>query len=489
MKEGRLLSAREIVSRVKSGELKVTEIVESTFDRVSKTEDRLNCYVTILQEEALKRARLLDESASKGKVHGRLFGVPVAVKDNICTKGVRTTCSSRILANFKPVYNATVIERLEREGAVIIGKTNMDEFAMGVSTETSYFGPTRNPWDLTRVPGGSSGGSAAAVAAGEATVALGSDTGGSIRCPASFCSIVGLKPTYGSVSRYGLIAYANSLEQIGPMARDVYDCALLFSVIAGHDPRDSTSVNLKPKDYTVFLREEVKGVKIGVPKEFFGEGTQKVVEETVWKAVHKLEDLGAEYDTCSLPSLEYALAAYYIIAMSEASSNLARYDGLRYGYSEEFTDTDWFTYIAKVRRNGFGPEVRRRIILGTFTLSSGYYNRYYLKALKVRTLIRMDFEKAFKRFDVLAAPTMPTPPFKLGEKIENPLELYMCDIDTVPANLAGLPSISIPCGFTTSGLPVGLQLIAPPFREDLLFRVAYTFEKNTGYVKEEPEVI
>ncbi|RLI00286.1 Asp-tRNA(Asn)/Glu-tRNA(Gln) amidotransferase subunit GatA, partial [Candidatus Bathyarchaeota archaeon] len=272
-------------------------------------------------------------------------------------------------------------------------------------------------------------------------------------------------------------------------ARDVYDCALLFSVIAGHDPRDSTSVNLKPKDYTVFLREEVKGVKIGVPKEFFGEGTQKVVEETVWKAVHKLEDLGAEYDTCSLPSLEYALAAYYIIAMSEASSNLARYDGLRYGYSEEFTDTDWFTYIAKVRRNGFGPEVRRRIILGTFTLSSGYYNRYYLKALKVRTLIRMDFEKAFKRFDVLAAPTMPTPPFKLGEKIENPLELYMCDIDTVPANLAGLPSISIPCGFTTSGLPVGLQLIAPPFREDLLFRVAYAFEKNTGYVKEEPEVI
>ena len=484
-----MLSAREIVSRVKSGELKVTEIVESTFDRVSKTEDRLNCYVTILQEEALKRARLLDESASKGKVHGRLFGVPVAVKDNICTKGVRTTCSSRILANFKPVYNATVIERLEREGAVIIGKTNMDEFAMGVSTETSYFGPTRNPWDLTRVPGGSSGGSAAAVAAGEATVALGSDTGGSIRCPASFCSIVGLKPTYGSVSRYGLIAYANSLEQIGPMARDVYDCALLFSVIAGHDPRDSTSVNLKPKDYTVFLREEVKGVKIGVPKEFFGEGTQKVVEETVWKAVHKLEDLGAEYDTCSLPSLEYALAAYYIIAMSEASSNLARYDGLRYGYSEEFTDTDWFTYIAKVRRNGFGPEVRRRIILGTFTLSSGYYNRYYLKALKVRTLIRMDFEKAFKRFDVLAAPTMPTPPFKLGEKIENPLELYMCDIDTVPANLAGLPSISIPCGFTTSGLPVGLQLIAPPFREDLLFRVAYAFEKNTGYVKEEPEVI
>ncbi|HDN63027.1 MAG TPA: Asp-tRNA(Asn)/Glu-tRNA(Gln) amidotransferase subunit GatA, partial [Candidatus Bathyarchaeota archaeon] len=404
-------------------------------------------------------------------------------------KGVRTTCSSRILANFKPVYNATVIERLEREGAVIIGKTNMDEFAMGVSTETSYFGPTRNPWDLTRVPGGSSGGSAAAVAAGEATVALGSDTGGSIRCPASFCSIVGLKPTYGSVSRYGLIAYANSLEQIGPMARDVYDCALLFSVIAGHDPKDSTSVNLKPKDYTVFLREEVKGVKIGVPKEFFGEGTQKVVEETVWKAVHKLEDLGAEYDTCSLPSLEYALAAYYIIAMSEASSNLARYDGLRYGYSEEFTDTDWFTYIAKVRRNGFGPEVRRRIILGTFTLSSGYYNRYYLKALKVRTLIRMDFEKAFKRFDVLAAPTMPTPPFKLGEKIENPLELYMCDIDTVPANLAGLPSISIPCGFTTSGLPVGLQLIAPPFREDLLFRVAYAFEKNTGYVKEEPEVI
>jgi len=489
MKDSNQLSAREIVSRVKSGELKVTEMVESTFDRIAETEEKLNCYVTTLREEALNHAKLLDEAASKDKIHGRLFGVPIAVKDNICTKGIRTTCSSKILANFKPVYDATVIERLKMEGAVIIGKTNMDEFAMGVSTETSYFGPTRNPWDLTRVPGGSSGGSAAAVAADEAVLALGSDTGGSIRCPASFCSIVGLKPTYGSVSRYGLIAYANSLEQIGPMARDVYDCALLFSVIAGHDPRDSTSINRGLKDYTSFLKEDVKGIKIGVPKEFFGEGTQKVVEKTVWEAVHRLGGLGAEYSVCSLSSLEYALAAYYIIAMSEASSNLARYDGVRYGYSEEFGDDDWFTYIAKVRRNGFGPEVRRRIILGAFTLSSGYYNRYYLKALKVRTLIRMDFEKVFKNFDVLVAPTMPTPPFKIGEKIENPLELYMCDIDTVPANLAGLPSISIPCGFTSSGLPIGLQIIAPPFREDLLFRVAYTFEKNTEYVRERPEVV
>ncbi|MEM2875764.1 MAG: Asp-tRNA(Asn)/Glu-tRNA(Gln) amidotransferase subunit GatA [Candidatus Bathyarchaeia archaeon] len=482
------LSAREIVKGIKSNEITATEVVESVFDRISAVEDKLNCYVTLNREAALKRAEMLDEEASGKKFYGRLFGVPIAVKDNICTKGIRTTCSSRILQNFIPVYNATVVERIEREGAIILGKTNMDEFAMGASTETSYFGPTRNPWDLTKVPGGSSGGSAAAVAAGEAVVALGSDTGGSIRCPSSFCSTVGLKPTYGSVSRYGLISYANSLEQIGPIARDVYDCALLHSVIAGYDPRDSTSVSLENIDYTLYLKEDVNGIKVGVPKEFFGEGTDPIVDKLVWGAIYKLEELGAKHDECSLHTLEYALAAYYIIAMSEASSNLARYDGLRYGYSDEEFNVDCLTYSSRVRRKGFGPEVRRRIMLGTYALSSGYYNRYYLKALKIRTLVSRDFEKAFKRFDVLVAPTMPSPPFGLGEK-QDPLELYMCDVDTVPANLAGLPSISVPCGFTSSGLPVGMQVMAPPFREDLLFRVTYTYEKNTEYVKKRPKVV
>jgi aspartyl-tRNA(Asn)/glutamyl-tRNA(Gln) amidotransferase subunit A len=392
-----------------------------------------------------------------------------------------------MLENFVPPYDATVIERIKKEDGIIIGKTNMDEFAMGTSTETSYFGPTHNPWNLSRVPGGSSGGSAAAIAADEVTLALGADTGGSIRCPASYCSIVGVKPTYGLVSRYGLIAYANSLEQIGPMARNVYDCALFLSIIAGHDPNDSTSAKAAKRDYTKFLKSSVEGFKIGVPKQFFGEGTSGNVEKQVWTGVHKLEELGASCKETSIPNLEYALAAYYIIAMSEASSNLARYDGLRYGYRINRDNGDWSTVYSKNRRIGFGAEVRRRIILGTYALSTGYYDKYYLKALKIRTLIRRDFEKAFKKFNVLISPTMPILPFKIGEKIQDPLALYMCDVDTVSMNLAGLPAISIPCGFT-AGLPIGIQIIAPPLREDLMLQVAYTFEQNTPYKSQKPSL-
>ena len=474
------LTGREVSEKIRSGELTVKEYISSILERIRKVEEKVHAFVTVLEEDALKRAEEIDRKADGGHGLGRLCGVAVAVKDNICTKGVRTTCSSRMLKDFVPPYNATVIERLLREDAVIIGKTNMDEFAMGSTTETSYFGATRNPWNLTLVPGGSSGGSAAAVAAGEATLALGSDTGGSIRCPASYCNVVGLKPTYGLVSRYGLIAYANSLEQIGPITIDTYDCALLLSVIAGHDPKDSTSVKTPQRDYVDFLEEGVEGFKIGVPSEFFGEGVDARVKECVWRAIHTLESLGATYEEVSLPSLEYALPAYYIIAMSEASSNLARYDGLRYGYRVEEDSWDWPTVYSKSRRIGFGTEVRRRIILGTYALSAGYYDQYYLKALKIRTLIRRDFEKAFKKFNLLAGPTMPVPPFRIGEKIQNPLELYMCDILTVPANLTGGPAVTVPCGFV-DGLPVGLQLMGRPFREDLLLRAAKAYEDRAGF--------
>jgi len=481
------LAAKEVVEKVRDKETTVEEYISSIFERIQEAESRVHAFVTLIEDEALQRAKEIDERALRGKPVGRLAGVAVAVKDSICTKDIRTTCSSRMLENFVPPYDATVIEKIQMEDAVIVGKTNMDEFAMGSSTETGFLGPTYNPWDLSRVPGGSSGGSGAALAAEETTLAFGADTGGSIRCPASYCSVVGIKPTYGLVSRYGLVAYANSLEQIGPMAKNVYDCALFLSVIAGYDPKDSTSVRMPPKNYTVFLKDSVEGFKIGVPREFFGEGTSEDVEKWVWEAVHKLEDLGASYEEFSLPSLEYALPAYYIIAMSEASSNLARYDGLRYGYRIDHDDMDWSTVYSKNRRIGFGDEVRRRIILGTYALSAGYYHKYYLKALKVRTLIRRDFETAFRKFHVLIGPTMPIPPFKIGEKIQNPLALYMCDIDTVPANLAGLPAISIPCGFA-GALPIGVQIMAAPFREDLMLQVAYTFEKNTTYKDRKPSL-
>jgi aspartyl-tRNA(Asn)/glutamyl-tRNA(Gln) amidotransferase subunit A len=481
------LTAKETVEKIRGNETTAEECVQAVFERIHKLEDKIHAYVTVVEDETLKKAREIDKKISKGQKVGKLAGVSVAVKDAICTQGIPTTCSSRMLKNFVPPYDAEVIERIKREDGVIVGKANMDEFAMGSSTETSYFGPTHNPWDLQRVPGGSSGGSAASIATDETILAFGTDTGGSIRCPASYCSVVGLKPTYGLVSRYGLIAYANSLEQIGPMAKDVHDCALFLSVIAGHDPKDSTSVKSAPKDYTEFLKDTVEGVKIGVPREFFGEGTSGEVEKQVWAGIHRLEELGATYEETSLPTLEYSLAAYYIVAMSEASSNLARYDGIRYGYRVDQDDGNWEAVYSKDRRIGFGAEVRRRIILGTYALSAGYYNKYYLKALKVRTLIRKNFEEAFKKYDVLIGPTMPFPPFKIGEKIKDPLALYKSDVDTVSANLAGLPAISVPCGFT-KGLPIGMQIMAPPLREDLLLQTAYTFEMNTSHKNQKPPV-
>ena len=461
----------------------------SIFDRIGKTEGKIHAFVTLLREQSIEKAKKVDKLVKKPERLGLLSGVPIAIKDVICTNGVRTTCSSRMLKDYVPPYDATVVKKLNSEGAIIVGKTNMDEFAMGSTTETSFFGPTRNPWDLNKVPGGSSGGSAAAVISEDAPLALGSDTGGSIRCPASYCSIVGLKPTYGLVSRYGLISYANSLEQIGPFARTVEDCALLLSIISGHDDKDSTSANFSSKDYVSLLKKEneVKGLKVGVPHEFFGEGVDNDVKDTVWEAILKLESLGCTYNKVSISSVSYALAAYYIIAMSEASSNLARYDGLRYGFRQEKDEGDWATVYAKNRKEGFGAEVRRRIILGTYALSAGYYDQYYLKALKVRTILRRDFERAFKEFDVLVGPTMPLLPFDIGEKIDDPLTLYMCDVLTVPANLTGYPAMSIPCGFQDN-LPVGMQIIGKPFNEETILRVARLFEQNTDYHLRRPNL-
>ena len=415
-----------------------------------------------------------------------MAGVPIAIKECISTRGIETNCSSRILQGYIPPYDAHVVERLKAEGAIIMGKTNMDEFAMGTSTETSAFGPTRNPWDQTCVPGGSSGGSAACVAGGEAPCALGSDTGGSVRCPASFCGIVGLKPTYGLVSRFGLVAYANSLEQIGPLTHTVEDTALLMEIIAGHDWRDTTSA--EKGSYLTGLKDGVSGLKIGIPKEYFGEGVNKEVEKAVWDAVCNLENLGAKWQEVSLPHTRYALAAYYVIAMSEASSNLARFDGLRYGLRQKGEDKDWHTTFSDIRSKGFGPEVKKRILLGTYALSAGYYGRYYLKALKVRTLIKEDFLRAFKDVDLLASPTMPIPAFKIGERINDPLSLYMADVFTVPINLAGVPAVSVPCGFA-GRLPIGLQLMGPHFGEAAVLRAAHAYEAATPFHEREPEVV
>lgn len=464
------LTLSELVDSISRGDVEEERAVELYYKRSKQLESKLNSYVT-----------LLEPPITYGTKSSRLGGAPVAVKDNICTKGVRTTCSSKMLEGYVPPYNATVVEKLIQAGFTLIGKTNMDEFAMGSSTETSAFGPTRNPWDLSKVPGGSSGGSAAAVSAREAVAALGADTGGSIRCPAAFCGVVGLKPTYGLVSRYGLVAYANSLEQIGPITRDVKDAALLLDIIAGRDERDSTSVERPLGSYLKSLSNDVdvKGLRIGLPKEFFGEGVDERVSKLVWDAAKLLEANGATCEELSLPMVRYALPAYYIIAMSEASSNLARYDGVRYGFSISEEGVDWSSFFSKVRREGFGLEVKRRIILGTFALSAGFYEEYYLKALKVRTLIRWDFEKAFKKFGVLISPTMPTPAFNVGEKVVDPLAMYMMDIETVPINLAGIPALSVPCGFV-DGLPVGLQIMAPALRDDLALRVGHAFELLSG---------
>jgi aspartyl/glutamyl-tRNA(Asn/Gln) amidotransferase, A subunit len=421
------------------------------------------------------------------KKSGKLYGIPVLVKDNICVKGEETTCASRMLKGFKPPYDATVIKRLKAEGAALIGKANMDEFAFGSSCETSCYGPTRNPWDTDRIPGGSSGGSAAAVASDQTILALGSDTGGSIRQPASLCGVVGLKPTYGRVSRYGLIAFASSLDQIGPITKDVRDAALMMNVIAGYDEMDSTCVDMPVPDYTKSLIKDVKGLRVGVPKEYFIEGIDKEVGESVRKSIGILKDLGAEIVDITLPHTQYAVSTYYIIAPAEASSNLARFDGVQYGFRAEDAK-DLIDMYIKTRSQGFGNEAKRRILLGTYCLSTGYYDAYYLKAQKVRTKIKEDFDNAFKACDIIATPTTPTPAFKVGEKTKDPLSMYLSDIFTISANLAGIPAISIPCGFSKEPLPIGLHMLAKPFDEETLLRAAYAFEQNTGHHKRRPNL-
>lgn len=471
-----LPTAIEVVEGIKNGSLSCEDLLSNIYERIERS--KLNCYITLNKDAALEKAVEVDKRRNEEEYgQKKLLGVPIAIKDSITTKGIQTTCASYILTGYVPPYDAKVIEALKEEGAIIIGKTNMDEFCMGTSTETSYYGPTRNPHDLSRVPGGSSGGSAAAVAAGEAVIALGSDTGGSIRCPASFCGIVGLKPTYGFVSRYGLIAYANSLEQIGPMASTVTDAALLLEVISAKDERDSTQVKLDNNASTNYRcswlndgrSDTIRGMKIGVPKEFI-EGVSPEVGKAVWDSVHKFEELGATYEEISMRNLKYALASYYLLAMSEASSNLARFDGLRYGLRSG-KDEDWHSTFSRIRAEGFGEEVKRRIILGTYALSAGYYGKYYLKALKVRTLIKNEFEDALKTHDILAMPTMPFVAFELGERIKDPLSLYLADVNTVSVNLAGVPSISIPCG-SSNELPIGLQLVGKYFDEDVILKAA-----------------
>ncbi|QAV25300.1 Asp-tRNA(Asn)/Glu-tRNA(Gln) amidotransferase GatCAB subunit A [Neobacillus thermocopriae] len=465
-------------------EISVSDLVDESFKRIHEVEDRVQAFLTLNEEQARMKAKELDEKLGTEKEFGLLFGMPIGIKDNIVTKGLRTTCASKILYNFDPIYDATVVERLNEADAVTIGKLNMDEFAMGSSTENSGFQLTRNPWDLERVPGGSSGGSAAAVAAGEVPFALGSDTGGSIRQPAAFCGVVGLKPTYGRVSRYGLVAFASSLDQIGPITRTVEDNAYVLQVISGLDPMDSTSANVDVPDYVSALTGDIQGLKIAVPKEYLGEGVSEEVRQSVLDALKVLEGLGATWEEVSLPHSKYALATYYLLASSEASANLARFDGVRYGYRTDNAKNLMEMY-KQTRSEGFGNEVKRRIMLGTFALSSGYYDAYYKKAQKVRTLIKQDFENVFEKYDVIIGPTTPTPAFKIGEKTSDPLTMYANDILTIPVNLAGVPGISIPCGFV-NGLPVGLQIIGKHFDESTIYRVAHAFEQATDYHKQKP---
>jgi len=480
------LTIHEAHGLLKARQLSSVELTKACLERIQEVEPKVHALVTITDEPALSQAKKADQLIARGDIHP-LTGIPVVIKDNMCTKGIPTTCSSKMLQNFVPPYDATVVEKLNNCGAVIIGKANMDEFAMGSSTEHSAFFPTHNPWDLSRVPGGSSGGSAVAVAADETIHALGSDTGGSIRQPAGFCSVTGLKPTYGRVSRYGLVAFASSLDQIGPLTKDVTDCAIVLNAIAGYDNKDSTSVPYPVPDYTQCLTTDLSGLSIGVPKEYFVEGMQAEVEEALRAAINKLEQLGAGVEwEVSLPHTPYALAAYYIIAPSEASANLARYDGVKYGFSYQDTDNMWEA-LEKTRQFGFGDEVKRRIMLGTYALSAGYYDAYYLKAQKVRTLIRQEFDRAFSKFDALVTPTSPTVPFKIGEKMDDPLQMYLSDVCTLPINIAGLPAISIPAGFA-DGLPIGMQIIGKPFGEETLFKIAYAYQQATEWHKRRPSI-
>jgi aspartyl-tRNA(Asn)/glutamyl-tRNA(Gln) amidotransferase subunit A len=479
------LTIRDARGLLDTGQVSSADLTRAVLDRIEGVEARTRAFVTVTEEVALGQARRADARIAAGDA-GPLTGIPMQLKDNLCTKGVATTCSSRMLEHFVPAYDATVTRRLSDAGAVLVGKGNLDEFAMGSSTESSAFFPTRNPWDLARVPGGSSGGPAAAVAAGECLFALGSDTGGSIRQPAALCGVVGLKPTYGLVSRYGLVAFASSLDQIGPLTRDVADSAVVLSAIAGHDPRDSTSIDLEVPDYTRALGGDIRGLRVGVPKEYFVEGIEPGVEKAVRAALSVFEELGAVVEETSLPSTPSAMAVYYIIAPSEASANLARYDGVKYGYRTGQADSMWDA-LEKTRQEGFGPEVKRRIMLGTYALSAGYYDAYYLKAQKVRTVIRSEFDEAFNRFDVLVTATSPSVAFKLGEKTADPVQMYLNDILTLPANIAGIPAISLPGGMA-DGLPVGLQIMAPRLGEMTLLRAAHAYEQATEWHKMRPDL-
>lgn len=470
------LTVHELQEKLRSKELTITDITEAYIDRINEKEKDVQAFITPLTEQAMEQAKEIQEKKESGEITGELAGIPIGVKDNICTKGIKTTCASRMLENFVSPYDATVVENLKEENMINLGKMNMDEFAMGSSTEHSYFKKTKNPWNLNKVPGGSSGGSAAAVAAALVPWALGSDTGGSIRQPASLCGVVGLKPTYGLVSRYGLVAYASSLDQIGTITKDVKDATILLNIIAGHDERDTTSSDRPKVDYTKALKNDVKGLKIGVPKEFFGEGINEEVKESLQKAIEKYKELGAEIEEFSLDISEYALATYYIIACAEASSNLGRFDGIRYTYrTAEFKNLK--EIYKKSRSEAFGSEVKRRIILGTYVLSSGYYDAYYKKAQQVRTLVMNEFNKGFEKYDVILTPTSPTVAFDIGSKSENPLEMYLADICTVSVNVAGLPGISIPCGVDKQGMPIGMQLIGNKFCEETILNAAYTFEQ------------
>jgi aspartyl-tRNA(Asn)/glutamyl-tRNA(Gln) amidotransferase subunit A len=478
------LSVHELGARFRRRELTPSAATHAYLARIESVDPQVKAFLTITREQALRQAEEADRRFASGTPRGPLDGVPIAVKDVLCTRGIRTTCGSKILEQFVPPYDATAVARLLDAGAVLLGKLNMDEFAMGSSTEYSAFFPTRNPWDLTRVPGGSSGGSAAAVAADLAAATLGTDTGGSIRQPAAFCGRIGVKPTYGRVSRYGLVAFASSLDQVGPFAKDVEDAALMLGIIAGHDPLDSTSVDLPVPDYAAEMGNSIEGLKVGIPAEYFIEGLDPEVEAAVRSAIQVLEKLGARTESVSLPHTEYGLAAYYLIAPAEASSNLARYDGVKYGLRVPGA-RDLIDMYSKTRAAGFGAEVKRRIMLGTYALSAGYYDAYYGRAQRVRTLVRRDFEQAFERVDVIAAPTTPGVAFKFGEK-EDPLQMYLNDVFAVPVNLAGLPGVSVPAGFTMSGLPIGLQLIGRAFDEGALLRVAHAYEQATAWHQRRP---
>jgi len=480
------LTIHELQEKLKKKEISSVELTESTLKRIADIDEKIHSYITVCRETALEEAKKADAQRRRKGSHSPLLGIPIAIKDIFVTQGILTTCASKILNNFVPPYDATVVKKLKAAGAVTLGKTNMDEFAMGSSNENSAFAITRNPWKLDCVPGGSSGGSAAAVVADECIAALGTDTGGSIRQPAAYCGIVGIKPTYGRVSRFGIIAFASSLDQVGPLTKDVTDCALMLEAIAGYDPSDSTSLDCPVPPYSTALKKKSKGLKIGIPKEYFIPGTQPEVEGAVMEAIRVIEKTGVEIVKVSLPHTEHAVAVYYLIATAEASSNLARYDGMKYGYRKQAKNLTE-TYL-KSREHGFGPEVKRRIMLGTYALSAGYYDAYYLKAQKVRRLIKEDFDEAFKSCDVIVTPTAPTTAFKIGEKTEDPLQMYLSDIFTNSLNLAGLPGLAMPCGFDSKGLPIGLQIIGKPLDEATILRVAYAYEQATDWHKRKPSL-